>query len=117
MLIQRITNLQNQNNQLLTQLNQRNAQTFGRVEGASDYRNFKGLQMQDVADEAETPPVKTTKASSTYIVKKGDTLSSIAKKVYGNSSQWRKLLAQNPNSLAKAGNVKTLKVGFELVVR
>ena len=51
-----------------------------------------------------------------YTVKKGDTLTSISRKFYGNGSNWRKILAANPNSLAERGNTKTLKIGAQLVI-
>jgi nucleoid-associated protein YgaU len=71
-----------------------------------------GLQMQADAQ----PAVQSSQTGSSYTVKKGDTLWSIAKKVYGNGNQWRKILSANPNALSSPGNTKTLKVGFVLTI-
>ena len=68
----------------------------------------QGLQYQAPAQ------VQGATTAGTYTVKKGDTLFSIAKKYYGNGSQWRKVLSANPKCLSKAGNTKTLKIGFVL---
>lgn len=53
-------------------------------------------------------------AAQTYTVKKGDTLWNISKKFYGDGRQWRTILSANPASLSRAGNVRTLKIGYEL---
>jgi hypothetical protein len=107
---QRINDLQNQL--------RGNAQTFGRVGGAST--PFVGLRMPEnfeSSEESQNQRNNTSTANTqTYKVKKGDTLSGIAKKVYGDSSKWRKILSANPNSLSKSGDVKTLKIGFNLVI-
>jgi LysM repeat protein len=52
-------------------------------------------------------------ASTTYVVKKGDTLWNIAKKYYGDGKQWRKIMAENSD---KVKNPKTLKIGTVLVI-
>ncbi len=55
----------------------------------------------------QTPPRPTAKSTGatgthhaaggqTYVVKQGDTLSGIAKKFYGDSSQWKKIQRANP---------------------
>lgn len=64
---------------------------------------------------------KTTKReskkvkSSTYIVKKGDTLSCIAKKMTGTASNWRAIYNQNKDLIG--GNPNKIKVGQKLVIK
>jgi len=47
----------------------------------------------------------------TYTIEKGDTLSTIAKKVYGKSSKWPVILEANKNKITDAGK---LKVGMTI---
>jgi nucleoid-associated protein YgaU len=54
---------------------------------------------------------KAPSASKTYVVKKGDTLSEIAQKFYGDSSQWKKI--QRANNIK---DPKVLRVGQKLVI-
>ncbi len=82
--------------------------------------NGAGLQMPAGYSD---PPVQpstagASTAAATYTVKKGDTLFSIAQKVYGkgNGKQWRQILSANPNCLSIPGNTKTLKIGFTLTI-
>ncbi len=44
-----------------------------------------------------------------YVAKKGDTLKTIAKKYYGKSGKWKKILEANKGSAYKSGKVKTGK--------
>jgi|SRR5688572_13348409 len=62
---------------------------------------------------AQTPAASGTLAAagSSYTVKKGDTLFSIAKASYGNGNQWQKIAGANPG-LSPA----TLKAGQRIVV-
>ena len=55
-------------------------------------------------------PVSGT-AGGTYVVKKGDTMFSIAKQAYGNGNQWQKIAQANPGltpATLKAGRTITL---------
>ena len=55
-------------------------------------------------------PVSGT-AGGSYVVKKGDTLFSIAKQAYGNGNQWQKIAQANPGlspATLKAGRTITL---------
>lgn len=70
--------------------------------------------------KAPTRSSKSSKASSgasssgkTYVVKSGDTLSSIAKQVYGDASKWRKIWDANK---ARVPNKDKLKVGTKLII-
>ena len=56
-----------------------------------------------------TPPVEAAVAT-TYVVQKGDTLGSLAKKFYGNESQW-KLIAE-----ANKVDPKKLQIGQKLTI-
>ncbi|MCB0422258.1 MAG: LysM peptidoglycan-binding domain-containing protein, partial [Bdellovibrionales bacterium] len=46
-----------------------------------------------------------------YLIRKGDTLKSIAAKVYGNSKNWKKIWKNNPQLIK---NPKKLYAGFTL---
>lgn len=48
-----------------------------------------------------------------YTVQKGDTLEKIAKKMYGDSTKWKKIADANKS---KTGDPKKLKVGTKLVI-
>lgn len=61
--------------------------------------------------ERETKEVKT----KTYVVKKGDTLTSIAKKETGKSSNWRAIYNQNKEVIGS--NPNRLKAGQKLVIK
>lgn len=56
-------------------------------------------------------PVKARPKSGTYTVKKGDTITSIAKKVYGSTSKWKQLAKKNKLSTKKPPK---LRVGQKL---
>jgi 5'-nucleotidase len=56
-------------------------------------------------------PAAAPAAGTSYTVKKGDTLFSIAKANYGNGNQWQKIVSANPGlspSTLKAGKKITL---------
>ncbi len=97
------------------------------VEVPSLYRPKKGAQPPagDVAEmmapddaasaEADTAQARVSEAADSYIVQKGDSLWSIAKKpeVYGSATQWRKLFDANRDVLKSPNHVRvgmTLKV-------
>ena len=57
-------------------------------------------------------PVEKKKVEAhTYTIQKGDTLSTIAKKVYGKSSKWNVILDANKDKISDAGK---LKVGMTI---
>ena len=59
-----------------------------------------------------TPAVEKAKVEAqTYTIQKGDTLSMIAKKVYGKSSKWNVILDANKDKISDAGK---LKVGMTI---
>lgn len=49
--------------------------------------------------------------AQTYTIQKGDTLSIIAKKIYGKASKWNVILAANKDKISDAGK---LKVGMTI---
>ena len=51
--------------------------------------------------------------AQTYVVQRGDTLYSIARRYYNNGARWRDILAANHD---KVRDEKHLKVGTELVI-
>jgi nucleoid-associated protein YgaU len=63
-----------------------------------------------------TPPTRQTTAAPagrTYVVAQGDTLVSIAKRFYGQQSNWQKIQQANANLLPKA---QALRPGMKLVL-
>lgn len=60
-------------------------------------------------------PVQTVEKkkveAQTYTIQKGDTLSTISKKVYGKSSKWNVILDANKDKISDAGK---LKVGMKI---
>lgn len=64
----------------------------------SDLPSKKGVEKK-----AEAP--KSPAVASTYIVKRGDSLWIIAKKVYGNGAEYRKLIKLNPQLAKNPGSI------------
>ncbi len=60
---------------------------------------------------SELPPLPSSKSVKLYIVEKGDTLSLIAEKVYGNKDMWHKIRDAN-----KIQNINALHPGTKLIV-
>jgi tetratricopeptide (TPR) repeat protein len=66
----------------------------------------------EAAKKTETRPprpneiTKSDGSSRSYIVERGDTLASISRKFYQTSSRWGKILAANPEILAKPSDLK-----------
>jgi 5'-nucleotidase len=64
---------------------------------------------QTPASSAAVPVAGT--AGGQYVVKKGDTLFSIAKQAYGNGNQWQRIAQANPGL-----SPTTLKAGKTIVI-
>ena len=63
--------------------------------------------------EPPAPPPPPAPAATTVVVKKGDTLEKIAAKVYGDSSQWRRIYKANKDKLSSPNR---LYPGQEIVI-
>ncbi len=61
----------------------------------------------------ETHAKKATRKSQTYVVKKGDTLQTIAKKYYGDSGKWRRIYDANRQRIKDPNKVP---VGMKLII-
>ena len=57
--------------------------------------------------KTDTTVSETPKAGSKYIVKKGDTLISIARNVYGKAGEWKAILNANKDKLPSADRLRT----------
>lgn len=68
--------------------------------------------------DKQRPPVvnpdKPNNGGSSYVVKKNDTLSKIAKSVYNDASKWRKIYDANKKLIGSNPNI--IKVGAKLVI-
>lgn len=58
-------------------------------------------------------PQAPTKPQRTYVIKEGDTLSSIASATLGSRNRWKDILDANTKTL---GNAKGLKIGTQIVI-
>jgi len=66
------------------------------------------LRATVVMQPPEEPIVmEEPKAEKTYVIKKGDTLSSIADKEYGDASKWHVIYQKNRDVLKTPGNIKS----------
>ncbi|MTD39499.1 peptidoglycan-binding protein LysM [Erwinia sp. CPCC 100877] len=67
----------------------------------------------DVEDQVTVAPGDSAAASKSYTVKKGDTLSAIAKEVYGDASQYNKIFEANKPMLSDPNKIypgQTLRI-------
>jgi len=60
-----------------------------------------------------TSGASTSGEPRTYVVKKGDSLSKIAKEFYGEAKQWRKIFEANRDTIS---NPDLIRPGQELVI-
>ena len=74
-----------------------------------EIQRLKSVPAQPVAVSTPVPPA----AEKRYTVQRGDTLSRISQKVYGEASQWRKIYDANRDRIP---NQNALKLGTELVI-
>ena len=66
---------------------------FSRIFQKKDKPDFANVES---GSSSTAPAVRTAPASPrSYTVQKGDTLSSIAKRYYGDANQWRKIYEAN----------------------
>lgn len=68
-------------------------------------------QQPVISDSMETAPAAGTLGAGPYVVKKGDTLYSIAKSRFGEGKQWQRIAAANPGlepSKLKVGQTITI---------
>jgi nucleoid-associated protein YgaU len=60
-----------------------------------------------------TPPAAPGRAFTTYVVGKGDTLSTISRKAYGTAARANDILKANANQISSPS---ALKIGMNLVI-
>ena len=62
----------------------------------------KGVEkpVETKTDKIETPPMKAPESVREYTIERGDSLSKIAKKFYGNAGDWKKIYEANKNVIA-----------------
>lgn len=82
------------------------------------FANFQGYTVDPVPPTGRVQPKrglrKAQPAQKTYVVVVGDTLSTIAKRQYGNSAQWRKIY--DANRAVIGNNPDMIKVNMKLVI-
>lgn len=61
----------------------------------------KGVEkpVEQKTNKPETPPMKAPEVVREYTIEPGDTLSAIAKKFYGNASDWKKIYEANKTKI------------------
>jgi nucleoid-associated protein YgaU len=62
----------------------------------------KGVEkpVEPKTQKMQTPPsMKAPEVSREYTIERGDTLSNIAKKFYGNAGDWKKIYEANKNTI------------------
>jgi len=64
-------------------------------EAKPDFSNVQSGGSSTAAPPAPTEPVAASGAARTYVVVKGDSLSKIAKREYGDANKWRTLYEAN----------------------
>jgi nucleoid-associated protein YgaU len=61
--------------------------------------DFSNVQSGSSTTARGAEPAARSAAETTYTVKKGDTLSAIAKEKYGDASQWRRIFEANRDQI------------------
>lgn len=65
------------------------------------------------AESCVVPEAKTKRAPKTWLVREGDSLRRIARKVYGDEKLWKAIADANPG---KVGRDDSVQVGVELTI-
>lgn len=89
--------------------------SYGERDGTKDvyytieFKEYKRLKTKTVAKvkvpKPKRPVRKSKKRKKVYVVKRGDNLWNIAKKHYGNGSQWRKIYNKNKKTIGSNPNL------------
>ena len=66
-----------------------------KTDARPDFSNVQGGGSSTAAPPVTTKPVGGTATGGTYIVVKGDSLSKIAKREYGDANKWRTIYEAN----------------------
>jgi nucleoid-associated protein YgaU len=61
----------------------------------------KGVEkpVETKTNKIEAPPMKAPESVREYTIERGDSLSKIAKKFYGNAGDWKKIYEANKSSI------------------
>lgn len=113
-LLKTIKMLQDENNRLKKQL----ASTLIKCEKLSQFVPTEELSKTNSENThqymtAATAPKSAANRRENYVVRSGDTLSSISHKVYGEPSRWKEIFDANRHLLKSPSN---LKIGQELII-
>lgn len=71
---------------------------------ALDTASYISKLQKEIGVEGETEKEDTSKESRTIVVKKGDTLQSIANRYYGNTQEYKRIIASN-TALTNSNNI------------
>lgn len=91
--------------------------SVGEIDFELHLRRHRGVKIYKVGEVTTPKPqtrVNTKTAPKTYTVKKGDTLSIIAQKVYGDSKKWVDIYNANKSKIGN--NPNKLKEGLVLTI-
>lgn len=70
-----------------------------------DYNTGSSVSSEQIFGSSEMPAQEASAKSSTYVVKKGDTLQRIAKEIYGSQKDWYKIYKANKEKLKKPDKI------------
>ena len=79
----------------------------------ADFSNVQGGSSSTAPQPAAPTPAEAKPQFKTYVVQKGDSLSKIAKREYGNANAWRKIFEANQDIIKNPDLIypgQTLKI-------
>jgi nucleoid-associated protein YgaU len=78
-----------------------------------DFSNVKSGASSSAQSPAPPAPEEAAKPQRTYVVVAGDSLSKIAKRIYGDAGQWQLIFEANRNQIQ---NPDLIRAGQTLVI-
>ena len=82
-----------------------NASSTGGVSGASAVQRRTGPQISDQDTAGSAGATATVRGGSDCVVQRGDSLTKIAREVYGATRYWRNIMRANPTKVSRGGDL------------